>query len=80
METSCYAFRIDHLRTVNGAVRFDSAQALLGPLPDLDLFGLHWLIAGGESGPRTRPMHDAWVRDRRNQCSNTRTGAEDRAS
>ena len=69
VETSRYAFRIDHLRSVGAAVRFVSAEPLLGPLPDLDLSGIHWLIAGGESGPRARPMHVAWVRDLRDQCA-----------
>ena len=57
VETSRYAFRLDHLRSVSAAVRFVSAEPLLSPLSDLDLSGLHWLIAGGESGPRARPMH-----------------------
>ena len=58
-------------RTVPAAaVRFVSAEPLLGPLPDLDLSGLHWLIAGAvRSGPRARPLHVAWVRDLRDQCA-----------
>jgi protein gp37 len=40
----------------------------LGPLENLDLDGIHWLIAGGESGPRARPMDPAWVVDLRDQC------------
>ena len=36
---------------------------------DLDLSGIHWLIAGGESGPSSRPMHELWVRDLRDQCA-----------
>ena len=59
VETSRYAFRLDHLRTVGAVVRFVSAEPLLGPLSDLDLSGLHWLIAGGESGPSARPMHES---------------------
>ena len=61
--------RIDRLRAVGAAVRFVSAEPLLCPPPDLDLSGLHWLIAGGESGPRARPMRVAWVRDLRDQCA-----------
>ena len=56
VETSRYAFRIDHLRTVGAAVRFISAEPLLGPLPDPNLSGIHWPIAGGESGPRARSI------------------------
>ena len=60
--------RIDHLREVPAAVRFLSAEPLLGPLPDLDLEGIDWLIAGGESGPGCRPMSADWVRELRDQC------------
>ena len=68
VETKCYAFRIDHLRQVAAKVRFVSAEPLLGPLPDLDLTGIDWLIAGGESGPGARPMDEEWVRNLRDQC------------
>ena len=68
VENDRYAFRIDHLRSVKAAVRFVSAEPLLGPLPGLDLSSIHWLIAGGESGPNARPMEKAWVRDLRDQC------------
>lgn len=60
--------RIDQLRHVPAAVRFVSAEPLLGPLPDLDLRGIHWLIAGGESGQGCRLMDPAWVRSLRDQC------------
>ncbi|MBM0275351.1 DUF5131 family protein [Micromonospora tarensis] len=56
------------LRSTNAAVRFISAEPLLGPLPSLDLTGIAWLIAGGESGPGARPMDPAWVRDLRDRC------------
>ncbi|MGH9266722.1 MAG: DUF5131 family protein [Acidimicrobiales bacterium] len=68
IESDRYAFRIDHLRAVDATVRFVSAEPLLGPLADLDLRGIHWLIAGGESGPRARPMQQDWVRALRDQC------------
>ncbi len=68
VETSKYRFRIDHLRTVDAAIRFISAEPLLGPLEELDLDGIHWLIAGGESGPKARPMDPAWAIDLRDQC------------
>ena len=68
VETGRYAFRIDHLRTVPAEVRFISAEPLLGPLSYLDLSGIHWLIAGGESGPGARPMEESWVLDLRDQC------------
>ncbi len=50
------AWRVDRLRQVPAAVRFVSAEPLLGSLADLDLSGTDWLIAGGESGPNHRPM------------------------
>jgi len=68
VETERYAFRIDHLRQVGAKVRFLSAEPLLGALPDLDLTGIDWLIAGGESGPGARRMEEEWVRDLRDQC------------
>lgn len=68
VENDRYTFRIDHLRSVDAAVRFVSAEPLLGPLPGLDLSSIHWLIAGGESGPNARPMDEVWVRGLRDQC------------
>ncbi len=69
VETDRYTFRVDHLRSVGAAVRFVSAEPLLGPLPSLDLSSIHWLIAGGESGAKPRPPQQEWVRDLRDQCS-----------
>ncbi|MFI7512500.1 DUF5131 family protein [Micromonospora echinofusca] len=68
VEEAAQCVRIDHLREVPAAVRFISAEPLLGPLAGLDLTGIDWLIAGGESGPGCRPMDPAWVTDLRNQC------------
>lgn len=69
VETDRYVFRIDHLREVDAAVRFVSAEPLLGPLMKLDLCGIKWLIVGGESGHGARPIESAWVRDLRDQCA-----------
>jgi protein gp37 len=60
--------RIDDLRAVPAAVRFLSLEPLLGPLDDLNLAGIHWVIAGGESGSGARPMPPHWVRSIRDQC------------
>jgi protein gp37 len=68
VESASYRFRIDHLSEVPAAVRFISAEPLLGPLGDVNLDGIDWVIAGGESGPRARPMDIAWGRDLRDQC------------
>jgi protein gp37 len=61
--------RIPELVKVEAAVRFLSLEPLIGPLPDLDLTGIHWVIVGGESGPGSRPMDGAWVEEIRAQCS-----------
>src|SRR6266568_1111921 len=61
--------RIDDLRAVPAVVRFLSCEPLLGPLPDLTLDGIGWIIAGGESGVNARPMDPAWVESLRDQCT-----------
>lgn len=68
VETVAYYHRIDTLRQVNAWVNFLSLEPLLGPMPNLDLTGIDWVIVGGESGPGARPMHPDWVRDIRDQC------------
>jgi protein gp37 len=64
--------RIDDLRMVPAAVRFLSCEPLIGPLDDMNLEGIHWVIVGGESGPRSRPMNSEWVRSIRRQCESAR--------
>lgn len=61
------AFRVDQLRRLPAGTRFLSCEPLLGPLR-LDLAGIHWVIAGGESGLGFRPMEGEWVRGVRDQC------------
>ena len=68
VESADVVDRIDHLRSVPAATRFLSCEPLLTALPELDLNGIDWLIAGGESGPRARPMDPAWVEEIRDQC------------
>ncbi|MBF0474413.1 MAG: phage Gp37/Gp68 family protein [Deltaproteobacteria bacterium] len=68
VEHSSRVSRIDYLREVPAAVRFLSLEPLLGPLPDLDLAGIDWVILGGESGPGARPMEKSWVIDIQEQC------------
>jgi protein gp37 len=60
--------RADHLRAAPAAIRFLSLEPLLGPLPSLDLTGIDWVIAGGESGPDSRPVELDWIRDIRDRC------------
>jgi len=68
VERDDYMHRIDDLSACPAAVRFLSLEPLLGPLPDLDLHGIHWVIVGGESGLGARPMDPDWVLDIRDQC------------
>jgi len=68
VESNEYAWRADFLRRVPAAVRFISAEPLIGPIDRLTLEGIHWLITGGESGPRHRPCNPEWVRNARDHC------------
>jgi protein gp37 len=69
VESRRYTFRIDHLRKVPAAVRFVSAEPLLGPLGEFDLDGIHWVIAGGESGANARQLKYEWVAELRDHCT-----------
>jgi protein gp37 len=60
--------RIDHLRRVKAHIRFLSVEPLLEDLGDIDLSDIHWVIVGGESGPKARPMRPEWVENIRHQC------------
>ncbi len=63
-----YYARIDQLRTTPAKIKFLSLEPLLGPMPNLNLAGIDWVIVGGESGPAARPMSPKWVKDIRDQC------------
>jgi len=67
VELQRWVSRADYLRQVPAKTRFLSCEPLLGPL-ELDLADIHWVIAGGESGHRARPMNPAWARSIRDQC------------
>lgn len=69
LENSNYLYRVDDLRRTNAKIKFLSIEPLLGPLPALDLSGIDWVIVGGESGPKARPMDEAWVIEIRDQCA-----------
>jgi protein gp37 len=70
IENRRFISRADLLREVKAAVRFISAEPLLGPLEGLDLTEIDWLIAGGESGFRHRPVKPDWIRSLRSNCEN----------
>ncbi|MBP0439906.1 DUF5131 family protein [Tianweitania sediminis] len=60
--------RIRHMQDMNAAVRFLSVEPLIGPMGRMNLRGIDWVIVGGESGPKARPLHPDWVREVRDQC------------
>lgn len=68
VENQKFAFRSELLSTVPAAVRFISAEPLIGSLDSLPLDGIHWVIVGGESGPKARPMKEDWAIGVYNQC------------
>jgi protein gp37 len=63
------AARIEHLRAAPAAVRFLSIEPLIGPVGRVDLSGIHWVIAGGESGPGARILNIEWARQIRDECA-----------
>ena len=65
--------RIDLLRRTNARTKFLSCEPLIGPLPELDLSGIDWVIVGGESGRTPRPMNEQWVLDIQERCRQTKT-------
>jgi protein gp37 len=69
IENKRWVCRADALREVPAAVRFISAEPLLGPLVGLDLDGIDWLIAGGESGHRHRPVREEWIVELQERCA-----------
>jgi len=68
VENEPYTYRIDQLRDTGAAIKFLSLEPLLGPLDNLCLEGIDWVIVGGESGPGARAMKPDWVISIRDQC------------
>lgn len=68
VEAMGYSWRVKRLTQVPASIRFVSAEPLLGSLNDLDIAGIHWLIAGGESGPNYRPCKPEWISELRDKC------------
>lgn len=71
VESMDVARRVDDLRKTPAAVKFVSAEPLLGPMDHLDLDGIDWVIGGGESGAGARPCDPAWAKGLRDRCRNT---------
>jgi protein gp37 len=68
VESRDFLFRIDHLRQVPAVIRFISFEPLLGSVSECDLTNIDWVIVGGESGPRSRPMQKEWVMEIEQAC------------
>ena len=68
VENDEYLSRVDTLRQIPARTRFISLEPLIGPVPSLDLTDIAWVIVGGESGPKARPMQAEWVESVRDQC------------
>lgn len=73
VENNDYIWRVNKLLQIPAAVRFISAEPLLGELTDLEICGIDWVIAGAESGRGARPMNEDWVRHLRDLCDGTGT-------
>jgi len=72
IESEKYCSRIDDLRATSAMIKFLSLEPLLGPLHNLDLRGIDWVIVGGESGPQARAMDPIWALNLRDQCRTAR--------
>ena len=68
VEDQDQVFRVDHLRSTRAAVKFLSIEPLIAPIHTLNLEGIDWVIVGGESGPRSRPIEEEWVVEIKRQC------------
>ncbi len=73
VENDDYLRRVDILRRIPARTRFISLEPLLGPVPNLDLTDIAWVIAGGESGPKAREIKAEWVQSIRDQCADQAT-------
>ena len=68
VESNDYAYRVDRLRRTHATTKFISLEPLLGPVPDLNLSEIDWVIVGGESGSGARPLDAEWVKQVRDKC------------
>lgn len=73
VESQDFLSRIDHLRTIPSSIRFLSLEPLLSPIENLNLENIDWVIVGGESGPKARPMMKEWVESLQQQCEKANT-------
>ena len=73
IESERWLGRLALIQETGAQTKFLSLEPLLGPLPNIDLAGIDWVIVGGESGPGARPMEADWVRDIRDSCLDSET-------
>ena len=73
VESKEYRFRIDDLRKTNAQVKFISFEPLIASVDRIDLSNIDWVIVGGESGPKSRPIDEKWVLDIKSQCKTQQT-------
>lgn len=71
IESMKYSWRVRRLQQIPAAIRFISAEPLLDSLRNLDITDIHWVIAGGESGPGCRTCSPEWIRELRDKCEDT---------
>ena len=73
VENNDYMYRVDLLRKTDAFTKFISFEPLIGPVYEPDFSGIDWVIVGGESGPKARPIEKQWVIDIRNACQDQQT-------
>lgn len=73
VENKNFLHRIDYLRSTKARIKFLSLEPLLSPLKNLDLENIDWVIVGGESGFKARPVKEDWIIDIKNQCDDAKT-------
>lgn len=69
IEHSDYLYRLNYLKNTDAKFKFISFEPLLSTIHDIDLQGIHWVIVGGESGPKARPIKKEWIINIKNQCA-----------
>lgn len=73
VESEKYVSRIDSLRVIDAKIKFISMEPLLSDINGLNLKGIHWVIVGGESGAKARPMNPEWAKNIKDQCKKQKT-------
>lgn len=68
VESQTFVKRVDYLRQTGAKTKFLSVEPLIGEISSIDLTGIDWVIVGGESGPKARPMKEDWVLGIRDMC------------